>query len=243
MGFESPSVRAQAARDLLQAVARDHGPAVFACSFGAEDMVLVDLIARAALPIAIVTLDTGRLPAETHELIGRVEARYSIAIEVESPDPSAVAAYVTRHGRDAFYDSIALREQCCAIRKMEPLSRALHGKRAWITGLRKSQGTTRRGIAIRETDARYGVLKFNPLAEWSEDDVWAHIRAHAVPYNELHDRGYPSIGCAPCTRAVEPGEDARAGRWWWESAEHKECGLHRRPQTVAVTSIGRASST
>ena len=234
---ESSTSLASAARALLHTVAHEHAPAVFACSFGAEDMVLVDLIARASLPIAIVTLDTGRLPTETHDLIERVKAKYRVPIEIQSPDERAVAAYVARNGSDAFYESVALREECCAIRKLEPLSRALNGKSAWITGLRRSQASTRNGIAIRETDARYGVLKFNPLADWSDEDVWTYVRVFAVPYNALHDRGYPSIGCAPCTRAVAAGEDARAGRWWWESAEQKECGLHRRPH-FAIAQIG-----
>jgi len=235
--------RVAAARQLLHTVARDHSPAVFACSFGAEDMVLVDLIARAALPIGVFTLDTGRLPGETYDLIDRVHTHYGLTIDVRYPDAQALEAYVARNGINAFYRSVALREQCCTVRKTEPLARALEGKGAWITGLRRSQGTTRSGIAVREMNAPHGLPKFNPLADWSEDDVWSYIHAHAVPYNALHDRGYPSIGCAPCTRAVQPGEDARAGRWWWEAPDHKECGLHRRPLDIAVRQINGGVTT
>jgi len=145
------------------------------------------------------------------------------------PDASRVEAFVRGNGVNAFYQSVELRETCCSIRKTEPLARALAGKGAWITGLRRAQSVTRSDLALREFDSVHGLPKFNPLADWSEEDVWTYIRARQVPYNALHDHGYRSIGCAPCTRAVEPGEDIRAGRWWWESADHKECGLHRRP--------------
>ena len=138
------------------------------------------------------------------------------------------------NGVNAFYRSVELRKACCAVRKTEPLARALAGKGAWITGLRRAQSVTRSDVAVEEFDAVHGLPKFNPLVDWSDDDVWAYIRAHGVPYNALHDRGYPSIGCAPCTRAVAPGEDIRAGRWWWEDPEHKECGLHNRPISIPV---------
>ena len=138
------------------------------------------------------------------------------------------------HGVDAFYRSVELRKQCCAIRKTAPLARALAGSSAWITGLRRAQSPTRTDVPVEEFDQSHGIWKFNPLAEWSDDEVWQYVRAHGVPYNPLHDRGYPSIGCAPCTRAIEPGDDIRAGRWWWEQAEHKECGIHRRPPAGAV---------
>jgi phosphoadenosine phosphosulfate reductase len=214
---------------VLRRAAFDHAPAVLASSFGAEDMVLIDLIARNALPVGIFTLDTGRLPDETHVLIDRVCATYSLDVDVHFPEAAAVEPFVRANGVNAFYASPSLREQCCAIRKSQPLARALGGKRAWITGLRRAQAATRRDVAVEEFDAVHGLAKFNPLADWSRDDVWAYLRAHRVPYNALHDRGYASIGCAPCTRAIEPGEDERAGRWWWESADRKECGIHRRP--------------
>ncbi|HTP98395.1 MAG TPA: phosphoadenylyl-sulfate reductase [Casimicrobiaceae bacterium] len=213
----------------LAGVARDHAPAVLASSFGAEDMVLVDLIAHHVPSIGVFTLDTGRLPEETHTLIDRVRDRYGLAIGVFAPDASRVEDFVRANGVNAFYHSVDLRKACCAIRKTEPLARALAGKGAWITGLRREQSVTRSDLPASEFDEVHGLPKFNPLAEWSEEDVWTYLRARQVPYNALHDRGYRSIGCAPCTRAVELGEDVRAGRWWWENPEQKECGLHRRP--------------
>ncbi len=217
---------------------RSTAPAVFASSFGAEDMVLLDLIARHALPIRVFTLDTGRLPEETYALIDRARERYRLPIDVYTPDARRLQGFVREHGVNAFYASVELRKECCAMRKTEPLARALVAKGAWITGLRRAQSVTRSEVALEEFDAVHGLPKFNPLADWSDDDVWAYLRARNVPYNALHDRGYPSIGCAPCTRAVEPGEDVRAGRWWWEAPEHKECGLHRRPSVIAIRAVG-----
>jgi phosphoadenosine phosphosulfate reductase len=225
--------RSEAAGAVLAAIARDHAPAALASSFGAEDMVLVDLIARHALPIGVFTLDTGRLPEETLVLIDRVRDRYGIAVDVYFPDAAGLESFVREHGVNPFYESVNLRQACCAVRKSEPLARALAGKGAWITGLRRGQSVTRSELPLEEHDPVHGLRKFNPLAEWSEEEVWTYIRARQVPYNALHDAGYRSIGCAPCTRAVAPGDDVRAGRWWWESAEHKECGLHRRPVASA----------
>jgi phosphoadenosine phosphosulfate reductase len=225
----SPDPKAAAAQALLARVARAHAPAVFASSFGAEDMVVLDVIARVGLPIRVVTLDTGRLPQETHDLIDRVRRHYDVAIHVYAPRAEAIEDYVREHGPNAFYGSVELRRRCCAIRKREPLARALAGAHAWITGLRRGQGVTRQDVAVEAYDPDHGMPKFSPLADWSEDDVWTYLRARRVPWNALHDRGYPSIGCAPCTRPVEPGEDLRAGRWWWERPEQKECGLHQRP--------------
>ncbi len=221
--------RAAFARRLLARVPQG---SVLLSSFGAEDMVLIDLIARDRLPIAIATLDTGRLPGETYSLMDRSRDQYGIDIEVFTPDTAALEAYVRAHGFNAFYKSVELRHGCCGVRKVEPLQRALAGRAAWITGLRRAQSQGRDAVAVEEFDAAHGIPKFNPLADWSDDDVWAHLRAHGVPYNPLHDRGFPSIGCAPCTRAVEPGEDPRAGRWWWERGGNQECGLHRRPLDV-----------
>lgn len=223
-----------AAVALIERVATRHAPAALAASFGAEDMVLIDMIARLRQPISVFTLDTGRLPSETYALIDRTRDRYRIAIDVYCPETSATEGYAREHGVNAFYRSVALRERCCAIRKLEPLKRALAGKRAWITGLRREQSTTRHDVEMEELDAVHGLAKFNPLADWSEADVWDYIRQHDVPYNSLHDRGFRSIGCAPCTRAVAPGEDVRAGRWWWEAPAGKECGLHRRPAAVPI---------
>jgi phosphoadenosine phosphosulfate reductase len=204
------------------------GELTFANSLGAEDMVLTDLILRERLPIEIFSLDTGRLPPETYTLIGEVEKRYGTRLTVYCPKAAAVEDFVRRHGINAFYDSVELRRACCGVRKMEPLVRALAGRKAWITGLRAAQSVTRNGVAVREFDQANGLEKLNPLTDWSEAEVWAYIRIHEVPYNALHDQFYPSIGCAPCTRAVAVGEDIRAGRWWWESPESKECGLHVR---------------
>lgn len=211
---------------ILARIARDYSPAVFASSLAAEDMVLLDLILKAELPIGIFSLETGRLHAETLDMLDRVRATYGVEIALFKPEPEAVQAYVAKNGLNAFYDSVEMRKECCRIRKVEPLGRALAGKRAWITGQRRAQSTTRAELAVQEMDAAHGMQKFNPLADWSEQDVWEYLRTQHVPYNALHERGYPSIGCEPCTRAVQPGEDVRAGRWWWENPESKECGLH-----------------
>jgi phosphoadenosine phosphosulfate reductase len=218
--------RAADARLLLERIAAAYAPAALSSSLGAEDMVLTDMVARAGLPIEIFTLDTGRLHAETLELVGRVQAHYGLALRTMRPDGAALADYVARNGRNAFYGSVELRKRCCEIRKVEPLQRALDGKRAWITGLRREQSAARAGLRIAEFDAGLHIAKFNPLADWSGNDVWEYLRANKVPTNPLHERGYPSIGCEPCTRAVEPGADERSGRWWWEEESKKECGLH-----------------
>ena len=228
---------------LLHRIGSRYASAALASSFGAEDMVLTDLIARNRLAIAIFTLDTGRLPGETYALIDRVREHYGVPIEVYCPDTRAIEVYVRDNGVNAFYHSVELRQSCCAIRKSEPLARALAGRGAWITGQRRAQSVTRSAVEIEEIDPAHAIRKFNPLADWSEDEVWTYVRDNAVPYNPRHDRGYPSIGCAPCTRAILPGEDIRAGRWWWERPEHKECGLHRRPIVITVREerIGAAS--
>jgi phosphoadenosine phosphosulfate reductase len=213
-------------RTLLDTVQKDYSPATFANSFGAEDMVLTDLIARHYPGIEMFTLDTGRLPEETYSLMKEVADRYGIRVPVYFPEPAAVEAYVAQNGPNAFYESVDLRKRCCHIRKVEPLKRALSGKRAWITGLRRDQAPTRKNLTESEFDAENGLQKFSPLLDWSESDVWAYIKQFDVPYNALHDKGYTSIGCAPCTRPITRGEDVRAGRWWWEDPEVKECGLH-----------------
>ena len=225
--------RIDAASRLLAAIEREHSPAAFASSLGAEDMVVLDLIVRDGLDIAIFTLDTGRLPKETHQLIADVRRVYRLEIDLYKPRSRSVERYVEAHGIDGFYEGVEQRKACCHIRKVEPLQRALRGKKAWITGLRREQAASRARIEEKEFDPVHDLPKFNPLAAWSEGDVWAYIRARNVPYNALHDRGYPSIGCEPCTRAVKPGEDPRAGRWWWEQeGARKECGLHEIPIRV-----------
>lgn len=213
-------------RATLERIAGDFSPAVFASSLAAEDMVLTDLILKARLPIAIFSLETGRLHPETLAVLDAVKARYGYDVQLYRPQTEAVDAYVAQNGKDAFYNSIEMRRECCRIRKVEPLGRALAGKKAWVTGQRRAQSATRSDLSVQEDDPAHGMVKFNPLADWSEDDVWNYIRANDVPYNALHDQGFPSIGCAPCTRAIQPGEDVRAGRWWWENPESKECGLH-----------------
>ena len=210
-------------------------PAIFSSSFGAEDMVVFDLIRQSRLDIAIVTLDTGRLPEQTYTLMQQVQERYGACFETIHPDPQALRQLVRDNGVNGFYRSVENRKACCAVRKVQPLGRALWGKRAWVTGLRAQQATTRSAVRGREYDVAYCLEKFNPLFDWTEQQVWEYLRANAVPYNRLHDQGYPSIGCAPCTRAITVGEDARAGRWWWEASETKECGLHRSaPKTIAL---------
>jgi phosphoadenosine phosphosulfate reductase len=211
---------------LLQHAARDFAPAAFSTSLGAEDMVLLDLIMHSQVDVEVFSLDTGRLPAETYELLAEAEKHYNQRIKVYQPRHDLVEAYVNGHGINGFYDSIDNRKACCHARKVEPLRRALDGKKAWVTGLRAEQATTRVGLKPLAHDEAFDLVKVNPLIDWTEREVWAYLRANEVPYNKLHDRGFPSIGCAPCTRAIQPGEDVRAGRWWWETPETKECGLH-----------------
>jgi len=222
----SVAAKTAAAQALLADIAADWSPATFANSLGAEDMVLTDLIVKSGLPIEIFSLDTGRLPLETYDLMAAVDAHYGLKLKVYFPQSEAVETYVRANGINAFYESIELRKGCCYMRKVEPLQRALAGKKAWITGLRAQQAATRTGLPTREYDEGNKLEKFNPLADWSEKEVWTYIKQNAVPYNALHDKFYPSIGCAPCTRAISLGEDVRSGRWWWESPELKECGLH-----------------
>ncbi|MDR1414808.1 MAG: phosphoadenylyl-sulfate reductase [Odoribacteraceae bacterium] len=213
---------------LRQLLARFEGRVALSSSLGLEDQALTDMIARLAPATRVFTLDTGRLFPETYRLIDRTNKRYGIHIDVLFPDRQQVEAMVREHGVNLFYDSIDKRKACCRARKLEPLARAFLGLDAWICGLRREQSVTRQQARRVEWDEANNLVKINPLIDWSEEEVRAYIAAHDVPYNRLHDEGFPSIGCEPCTRAVEPGEDLRAGRWWWESPLHKECGLHRR---------------
>jgi phosphoadenosine phosphosulfate reductase len=209
--------------------AGSYAPAVLATSLGAEDMALLDMIDRNGLAIGVFTLDTGRLHEETYRLLQEVRQRYyKLPVAVYAPGSADLESYVAQHGPNGFYESVNLREECCRVRKVEPLKRALAGKRAWITGQRRTQSAAREKLAFKEWDADHGLHKFNPLADWSHDEVWDYLRAHQVPHNALHARGFASIGCAPCTRAIRDGEDERAGRWWWESDAPKECGIHAR---------------
>ncbi len=217
---------------LLQA-AHDYAPSqgsaatriTLACSLGAEDVVLAHLINQLKLNIGIFVLETGQLHPETLALLGRLKASSRVPVDVFLPTTEAVMQFVARDGKDAMYQSIALRKACCNLRKMEPLSRALEGKAAWITGLRREQSGARAEVPLIDTSDAARV-KFNPLADWTWGDVWHFIALKQIDYNPLHDQFYPSIGCAPCTRAVSAGEDFRAGRWWWEDEAAKECGLH-----------------
>ena len=203
------------------------GTMVFSTSFGKEDQVLTDMIHRLGGGIRIFTLDTGRLFAETYSVWTATLERYGIPISVMVPEQHALESYISTHGPNAFYASPELRKECCRIRKVEPLKRALAGAAVWITGIRAAQSPNRQVMSKWEWDEGNKVFKFHPLLDWTDEAVDAYIRSNNVPYNVLHDRGFPSIGCAPCTRAVRPGEDPRAGRWWWESNDKKECGLHQ----------------
>jgi phosphoadenosine phosphosulfate reductase len=214
----------------LREVVTAHSPATFASSFGAEDMVILDLIAKLELDVEVFTLDTGRLHEETHALIALARQKYQRPIKVMHPDSAELESFVVNYGNNAFYDSVELRKRCCAIRKVAPLRRALKGKRLWITGLRRGQSVTRSDFALLAHDSDNGLFKLNPLVDWSTEEVFEYLQRHEVPSNALHARGFPSIGCAPCTRAVKPGEDERSGRWWWEQAGSRECGLHMDPQ-------------
>jgi phosphoadenosine phosphosulfate reductase len=203
------------------------GSIVFANSLGAEDVVIADLISKHCPDIKNFVLDTGRLPEETLKLLADMQGHYSnLQIDVYYPEAADVEGFVAENGINAFYESQYLRKGCCFVRKIKPLKRALADKKAWITGLRREQSVTRDEIQFEEWDEGNNMHKLNPLADWSEKEVWAYIKANNVPYNELHDKHYPSIGCAPCTRAISMGEDVRSGRWWWENPENRECGLH-----------------
>ncbi len=229
----------EAVAAIQQAV--DAGPApVFSTSLGVEDQVLAHLIFSHRFPVDVFTLDTGRLHPETYQLIADSEAFFRKRIRVLFPEREAVESYVQINGINGFYDSLVQRKQCCEVRKTQVLQRALQGKTAWITGLRSEQSVTRESLQISEYDPAHDLLKVSPLLNWTFDQVWDYVKANQIPVNPLHAQGYPSIGCAPCTRAIQPGEPVRAGRWWWESAEHKECGLHVKHDVASVqfVSIG-----
>lgn len=205
------------------------GPVALACSFSVEDLVIIDLLRQIAPETRIFALDTGRLNEETYEVAEAVRERYGVSIDWYFPERAAVEQLEREKGLFSFRESLENRHECCRIRKVEPLGRALAGLSGWITGLRSEQSVTRAALAPLEIDeAHGGIIKINPLAAWSEAQVWEYAKQQRIPVNRLHSQGYPSIGCAPCTRAIQPGEQARAGRWWWENPEHKECGLHRK---------------
>lgn len=214
---------------LRQGIAQAKGPVQLASSFSVEDIVLIDLIQRWQLPVGIFAIDTGRLNEETYEVADAVTSRYGVKVDWYFPQAQAVEALEREKGLFSFRESLENRHECCRIRKIEPLGRALANLGGWVTGLRREQGVTRSEIKAVEIDAAHGnIVKINPLLDWTEAEVWDYAERERLPVNRLHKQGYPSIGCAPCTRAILAGEDVRAGRWWWENPEHKECGLHRR---------------
>ena len=229
--IEQGALESKTAQEVVRWAIEQFGDRVaLASSFGAEDVAVIHMLAAVSPKPRIFTLDTGRLNQETYDVMDKIREKYHVAIEVMFPKAEAVEQMVRERGLNLFYHSVENRKLCCGIRKVEPLNRALAELDAWITGLRRAQAVTRTSIPKVEVDAaHHNMIKVNPLADWSEAQVWEYIRAHGVPYNPLHDQGYPSIGCAPCTRAIKPGEDIRAGRWWWEAPEQKECGLHVKP--------------
>jgi len=209
---------------LLQSAAASYSPLTQASSLGAEDMVVTHLLQKASISSSVFVLDTGMLHAETLALVGRIEERYTRRVDIYQPDLDTASGFVENHGPNAMYKSLALRKGCCHIRKMEPLERALAGKKGWVTGLRREQSNAR--AEVHDIEHQDGRAKINPLADWTWGDVWHYIALNDIPFNPLHDQFFPSIGCAPCTRAVTLGEDFRSGRWWWEQESAKECGLH-----------------
>ncbi|NKE64771.1 phosphoadenylyl-sulfate reductase [Ramlibacter sp. RBP-2] len=226
---------------LLRRAASEFAPVTQASSLGAEDVVITHMINVQQLHVPVFVLDTGMLHPQTLELLERTRAASRAPVTVYRPAQEAVVQFVAREGGDAMYRSIELRKACCGIRKMEPLARALEGQRAWITGLRREQSGARAEVPLLDASDATRV-KFNPLARWTWGDVWHYIALHGVDYNPLHDQFYPSIGCAPCTRAIAAGEDFRAGRWWWESSDTtKECGLHVKPQAGASSPVAASA--
>jgi phosphoadenosine phosphosulfate reductase len=232
----SPRVQSLAndTRELLARAVAEHKDVVYSNSLGVEAMVLTDIIWTHVPEIDIFTLDTGRLHDETLALLDRVERRYQRRMQVFYPDSQAIEQYVRENGINGFYVGTDERQSCCAIRKIEPFQRAIAGRRAWVTGVRREQSAERAlGDAV-SWDGRYNLWKVSPMLEWTEQDVWAYVKARNLPYNPLHDKGYPSIGCAPCTREVEAGADPRSGRWWWENPDNRECGLQPRRRVIPL---------
>lgn len=223
---------ARAVRAQLIAAVRAHGRVVYANSLGAEAMVLTDIIWTHLPEIDMFSIDTGRLHEETYELLERLERRYRRTLRLVHPEAAALEALVAAQGINGFYHSLQARLACCRVRKLEPFRRAIAGYDAWVTGVRREQSTARAQAQPIEWDAQHGLYKVSPLLDWTHAHVWHYIRARQLPYNSLHDRRFPSIGCSPCTRAIEPGEPRRSGRWWWEQAESRECGLHPRVRTT-----------
>jgi phosphoadenosine phosphosulfate reductase len=227
------AARIAASVELLRQAVSNYGRVVYANSLGAEAIVLTDLICTQVPAVDIVTIDTGRLPESTLTLLERLEQRYQRRIQVYYPQAQAIEDYVREHGVNGFYNGLEQRLSCCQIRKIEPFRRAIQGYDAWVTGVRREQSAVRADSQPCVRDPHSGLIKVSPMLDWNETAVWTYILAKRLPYNSLHDAGYPSIGCAPCTRAVEPGQEHRAGRWWWEQADSRECGLHPRRRPAA----------
>ncbi len=230
---ELPTERVEQSVAILERAAREYSPATYACSLGAEGMVLTDLIWTRLPEIDIFTLDTGRLHEETRLLHERLEIRYRRSMRVVYPEAADLENYAAAHGMNGFYQGLEERKTCCQVRKVAPFRRAIAGQRAWITGVRRAHSESRAAGSEIVWDPQYLLYKVSPLLDWSDADIWNYVRAKRVPYNTLHDRGFASIGCAPCTRAIQPGEEPRAGRWWWEQAESRECGLQGRVRAAA----------
>ncbi|HWG30844.1 MAG TPA: phosphoadenylyl-sulfate reductase [Steroidobacteraceae bacterium] len=226
--------KASAVREQLSAAVCQYGRVIYSNSLGAEAMVLTDIIWSHVPEIDIFSIDTGRLHEETYEVLEKLQRRYKRKIRVVYPDAQALEKLVADQGVNGFYHSLEARLACCHVRKVEPFKRAIAGYSAWITGVRREQSATRAQAVPTEWDGENGLYKVSPLLEWTEEQVWQYIRARKLPYNSLHDRQFPSIGCSPCTRAIQPGENRRAGRWWWEQPESRECGLHPRVRHAAV---------
>lgn len=238
----SPALRDLAERSIqqLRSAVAAYGSVCYANSLGLESMVLTDLIWGAVPEIEMFTVDTGRLFPESYELIDAIQQRYGRAMRVYYPSAEPLEAWVAAHGINGFRDGLGERRECCRIRKLEPFQRAVAGHRAWVTGIRRAQSASRALAAPVEWDEAYGLQKISPLLDWTDQDVRDYIAAHRLPYNRLHDAGFPSIGCAPCTRAIQPGDDERSGRWWWERADSRECGLHPR-RKLAPAVLGSAA--
>jgi phosphoadenosine phosphosulfate reductase len=229
---QSPTERIEATVAILAQAVREQSPVTYACSLGLEGVVLADLIWTRFPEIDIFTLDTGRLHEETRLLLERLEIRYQRSMRVVYPLAADLEDHVSTHGINGFHKGLEERRSCCFVRKVAPFRRALAGKRAWITGVRRAHSETRAAGSAIAWDSDYGLYKVSPLLDWTDADIWSYVRSNRVPYNTLHDRGFSSIGCAPCTRAIQPGEHPRAGRWWWEHAETRECGLQGQPRAA-----------
>lgn len=222
-----PSIEGKTIVEAIACLCHEYpGKVVFTTSFGYEDQVVCDIICSNQLPVEIVTLDTGRLFEETYKVFKRTIEKYKISIKTYHPNGDEVGQLLEQKGPFSFYESVENRKECCFIRKVKPLQKALSDKKVWITGLRAEQSANRETLDALQWDKGFELIKYNPLHNWTLDEVKQHIKSNNVPYNVLHDRGFVSIGCAPCTRAIQPGDDFRAGRWWWENNSKKECGLH-----------------